>query len=253
MRTHVVNIFCTLCQAIRQGQNRMRPRSATDKEHFAEDWFRARLQTLGIPFQQQGRNRYPDFWVGPAGQEEGYELKALAIKSKNGQETAARKDLDFNSTIPSGQKEGKPVFLVFFLYQKADDGQTRQIHTLSVAHADLLNADPQLADEHLNFSLEPFGSFGDGRIRNRKMYIFPHPLTLNPGGLGRQRLLVPETWQLNDERLRKVDQLQRTLAPQIITSYTISLSGAQKGKAQCQLASRAQAGEKMIFDIFEMR
>ncbi len=32
-------------------------------------------------------------------------------------------------------------------------------------------------DRHRNISRGGFGSYGDGRIRERKMYIFPNPLT----------------------------------------------------------------------------
>ncbi len=104
------NLFLEMVSAVRRGVP-MIPRSANDKEYFAQDWFIDRLKSLGLPFKQQGRNSYPDFWVGE-GEREGFEIKSLAFASGR----PARKDLDFNSTIPSGLKQGHPVFLVFFLY-----------------------------------------------------------------------------------------------------------------------------------------
>ena len=60
MRTHAVEIFCQMCEACRQDV-RMNPRSPNDKEYFAQDWFIDRLEALGLPYVQQGRNSYPDF------------------------------------------------------------------------------------------------------------------------------------------------------------------------------------------------
>ncbi len=110
MQTHAVDIFCEMADACRQGK-RMRPRSANDKEYFAQDWFIDRLKALKVKFVQQGRNSHPDFWVGPEGDREGFEIKSLAFAKGK----PARKDIDFKSTIPSGRKQGSNIFLVFFL------------------------------------------------------------------------------------------------------------------------------------------
>jgi hypothetical protein len=69
---------------------------------------------LAVPCAQ-GRNSYPDFWVGDDDQTtpiEGYEIKSLAFAKGK----PARRDYDSNSTIPAGRKDGRDVFLVFFLY-----------------------------------------------------------------------------------------------------------------------------------------
>jgi hypothetical protein len=244
METRAIDIFCEICEAIRRGKA-MKPRSADDKEYFAQDWFIDRLQSLAVPFQQQGRNSYPDFWVGRDQDIEGFEIKSLAFTKGK----PARKDIDFNSTIPSGQKEGRNVYLVFFLYTGAGK-QDRTVHSVSVAHGDLINADHQLADEHLNVAVHLFGSFADGFIRNRKMYVFPHPITIDPDGLGRQRLIVPSDWRLKDDRLRKVKVLDRRIADQTIDRYTIRLRG--KGEAEVQSVPAADAGKVLGFDVFEL-
>jgi len=222
----------------------MMPRSAKDKEYFAQDWFIDRLEALRVEFVQQGRNSYPDFWVGAEGDREGFEIKSLAFAKGK----PARKTVDFNSTIPSGRKQGSNIFLVFFLYTGGGP-EDRPVHSISVAHGDLLNADHALADEHLNVAVHGFGSFGDGSIRNRKMYVFPHPITIDPDGLGRHRLIVPKEWALHDKRLRTVATIERTIVPQTVDSYRIRLRG--RGEAEVTSMSAPAAGKVLRFDVFE--
>ena len=97
--SYAPQVFMALAHARSDGVP-MVPRSPGDKEYFAQDWFAERLEELGVPFEAQGRNSYPDFLVGDGADQEGFEIKSLAFR--NGK--PARKDLDFNSTIPSGMK-----------------------------------------------------------------------------------------------------------------------------------------------------
>lgn len=244
MTTHAADIFCEMCEACKQGV-RMQPRSANDKEYFAQDWFIDRLKALELPYIQQGRNSYPDFWVGKNDNREGYEIKSLAFTRGK----PARKDIDFNSTIPSGCKQGSTVFLVFFLYtgRGADE---RPVHSISLAHGDLINADHELADEHLNVSVHEFGSFADGFIRNRKMYVFPHPISLDNDGLGKNRLIVPSTWDVSDSRITKVQTIDRTVARETVDRYTIRLRG--RGQAEVVKVPAENAGKRYQFDVFEL-
>jgi hypothetical protein len=223
----------------------MNPRSANDKEYFAQDWFIERLEALNLPCVQQGRNSYPDFWVGQEDDREGYEIKSLAFTRGR----PARRDIDFNSTIPSGMKEGRNVFLAFFLYTGTGN-ERRPIHSLSLAHADLINSDHALADEHLNVAIREFGSFADGFIRNRKMYVFPHPINLDQDGLGQKRLIIPADWNLSDSRLRKLKTIDRVVAPQTVDRYTIRLRG--RGEAEVASTPSENAGKVLQFDVFEM-
>lgn len=224
----------------------MTPRSASDKEYFAQDWFQARLDELGLPFTQQGRNSYPDYWVGPEDAREGYEVKSLSFDRGR----PARKDIDFNSTIPSGRKQGRDVFLVFFLYT-GRGLNPRPVHTISVAHADAINCDHDLADEHLNVAIKDFGSFADGYIRNRKMYVFPHPVAIDPSGLGRYRLIVPEAWDDVDDRLVRVNTIIRTVAREAVESFTIRLRG--RGQAEIKKAPEPNAGAETRFTVYEIK
>jgi hypothetical protein len=80
--THSVEIFLAAHQAIAAGVH-MIPRSANDKAYFPQDWFADRVGSLGLPLYPQGRNSYPDFWIGEDSQPpcEGYEIKALAFSN----------------------------------------------------------------------------------------------------------------------------------------------------------------------------
>src|SRR5579871_82057 len=127
--TLAVEIFVEAVQACRNAVA-MTPRSANDKEYFAQDWFEQRLQALALPYVQQGRNSYPDFIVNGAGASEGYELKSLAFA--NGR--PARSDIDFNSTIPSGLRNNLHIFLVFLLYTQTGN-HPRPVQSLCIAHA----------------------------------------------------------------------------------------------------------------------
>ena len=244
METHAVDIFCRMCEACRQDVL-MQPRSANDKEYFAQDWFMERLKSLGLPYVQQGRNSYPDFWVGEGEEREGYEIKSLAFARGK----PARKDIDFNSTIPSGCKEGSTVFIVFFLYT-GRGRENRPVHSISLAHGDLINADHELADEHLNVAVHGFGSFADGFIRNRKMYVFPHPIAIDDDGLGKNRLIVPSGWRLSDSRITKVKSIDRVMAPETVDRYTIRLRG--RGQAEVVSVPADEAGKLYRFDVFKM-
>jgi hypothetical protein len=242
--TNAVEIFLNMAEAVEAGLV-MTPRSENDKEFFAQDWFEQRLLQLGFArspqqparrartggqpagaalppkhYAIQGRNSYPDFLVTDAALSEGFEIKSLAFTNNR----PARSDIDFNSTIPSGRKGGREVFLAFSLY--AESGiNPRSVHSISLAHGDLINSDHGLSDEHLNVGIARFGSYGDGAIRNRRMYRFPHPISIDPGGLGKVQFIVPQEWQIQDPRLRHVKTLSRTVAADSVDSYTIRLRG----------------------------
>ena len=243
--THSIDIFIAAVAAV-SGGIAMTPRSTNDKEYFPQDWFADRVSGLGLPFQAQGRNSYPDFWVGNEETTpiEGYEIKSLAFAKGK----PARRDYDSNSTIPAGRKDGRDVFLVFFLYT-GSGANLRPVHSLCIAHADLINMDHETAAAHVNEGIDGFGSYGDGFIRDRKMYRFPHPYTINPGGLGRCRLIVPSEWAVSDPRLRPCGHIGRTIAASALQSYTVHLDG--QTPATKQHAHRSDAGEQRNFDVFE--
>ncbi|MBM4429990.1 MAG: hypothetical protein FJ026_06510 [Chloroflexi bacterium] len=67
------------------------------------------------------------------------------------------------------------LFYALGLYGEIED-ESRVLSFLLV-DGNYVNRDYRLHEEHLNVSRGGFGSYGDGRIRERKMYIFPNPLT----------------------------------------------------------------------------
>lgn len=228
-----------------QGDVAMLPRSAGDKEFFPQDWFIDRLRSLGLAegagYQQGGRNSYPDFWV----QSEGFEIKSLSFSRGR----PARSDYDSNSTVPSGTKDGKPVFLVFFLYT-GSGADPRPVHSLVIAHTDLINADHAIAGEHVNAGISGFGSYADGHIRNRKMYRFPHPYSIEPSCLGRCRLITPASWSISDSRLRRVGTIDRTVADVQVRAYRIDLQ--DQANPAVMSTPYANAGIKNTFDVWEV-
>jgi hypothetical protein len=246
--THCIDIFLAASRAVAGGVS-MRPRSENDKEYFPQDWFLDRLREVGVPFEQQGRNAYPDFWVGKeeeAPPVEGYEVKSLSFAGGR----PARKDYDSNSSLPSGKKAGRDVFLVFFLYTGSGN-DPRPVHSLAVAHMDLVNSDHAVADAHMNIGVGDFGSYADGFIRNRKMYRFPHPFELYPQGLGRCCLLVPAAWTATKPELRRIGQLERRIAEESVVGYTIDLH--RQGAPQVRKKKNPDGGRVQLFDVFEGR
>ncbi len=243
--THSIEILLAASQAVRQRVD-MVPQSGGDKEFFAQNWFIERLESLSLPYHQQGRNSYPDFWVGDDQREpiEGFEVKSLAFARGK----PARKDFDSNSTIPSGRKQNRDVFLVFFLYT-GKGRELRAVHSLNIAHTDVINADHALAESHANEAIHGFGSYGDGFIRNRKMYVFPHLFSIDPEAIGRCRLVVPAEWSLRHDALTRVGTIERPMASELIRGYTLDLH--QQGRAEVRTEPASGAGIVKEFDVFE--
>lgn len=240
-----VKVFLEMVDAARSGID-MQPRSANDKEYFAQDWFAARLTSLRVPFKQQGRNSYPDYLVGHPTNVQGFEIKSLQFQTKT--KKPARSDIDFNSTIPSGYKDRREQFVVFFLYT-GGGRNPRPVHSISLAHGDFINSDHEVADDHLNVAVRQFGSYADGFIRNRKMYVFPHPVTLDPNGIGRFRLILPTSWGVTHPRLAKKDTIERHFSQQRVDGYSITLRGKQQ--ADVTTTPNPSAGQVIRFDVFE--
>lgn len=76
----------------------------SDKEFHFQNWFSRRLNSLGIHYDQPGRNTYPDFRL--VGHAEGYEVKGLAYPGREA-------DYDCNSQVPCGEHNGRRVYYAF--------------------------------------------------------------------------------------------------------------------------------------------
>ena len=135
---------------------------------------------------------HPDMVLEREGIQLGVECKSLAASARfieTGSGVPCRTTIDFNSTVPCGQEhykgkfqryaslKGQPLrtFYALALYGEVSD-ESRVISLLLV-DGNYINRDYKLHREHRNISRGGFGSYGDGRIRERKMYIFPNPLT----------------------------------------------------------------------------
>lgn len=100
-----------------------------------------------------------------------------------------RTTIDFNSTVPCGLEnfkgkfvtfhhlKGKPLRLFYACALYGEIGRENHIISLLMVDGNYLNRDYQLHLEHRNISRPGFGSYGDGQIRERKMYLFPNPMT----------------------------------------------------------------------------
>ncbi len=117
------------------------------------------------------------------------------------------------------------------------------------AHTDVINADHALAESHANEAIHGFGSYGDGFIRNRKMYVFPHLFSIDSDAIGRCRLVVPTEWRVRHDSLTRVDTIARTVAAERISGYSIDLR--RQGQAEVKIARESGAGTTRSFDVFE--
>jgi hypothetical protein len=135
---------------------------------------------------------HPDFVLEHKGFHLGVECKSLAASPRfveSGAGVPCRTTLDFNSTVPCGQESyrgkferyaalrGQPIttFYALGLYGQVEDEDC--MLSFLLVDGNYINRDYTLHRQHRNTSQGGFGSYGDGRIRERKMYIFPNPLT----------------------------------------------------------------------------
>ena len=130
-------------------------------------------------------------------------LEASAQFVETGSGVPCRTTIDFNSTVPCGRENYKgkferyiplkgqplPMFYALGLYGEVED-ENRVVSFLLV-DGNYINRDYPLHQQHRNISRGGFGSYGDGKIRERKMYIFPNPLT-DPDLVGSIALVVEQ-------------------------------------------------------------
>ena len=195
--THSVEIFLAAHEAIAAGVAHD-PAERQRQGYFPQDWFADRIGSLGLPLHPQGRNSYPDFWVGDDARPPGRGLRDQVACLQ--QRQAGAEGLRLQQHHPVRAQGWPRLFLVFFLYT-GSGANPRPVHSLCIAHGDLINADHDVAAAHVNEGIEGFGSYGDGFIRDRKMYRFPQPFTLDPAGIGRCRLILPAEWAVSDSAL----------------------------------------------------
>ncbi|MEB3830164.1 hypothetical protein [Phormidium sp. CCY1219] len=209
-----VDIFLACHNAIAQKVLIQRV-SRKDKEFHFQNWFEERLKEATIDYEQQGRNSYPDFTLVETA--EGYEVKGLGFPGREA-------DYDCNSQVPIGYHNGRVIYYVFGSYSSAATENEYPVIDLVICHGDFLNADREYV--HKNKSFTGFGSYGDLKIRDRKMYIAPTPYGLVRGADRQITLILPEYYG-RDSRLEVVGQLTRVEADRLVIGYSFDLTTNQ--------------------------
>jgi hypothetical protein len=197
--------------AARDGNMFIRRESRQDKEFHFQNWVQARLGELGVPFDQGGRNSYPDFRIVQA--TEGYEVKGLAYPGRD-------MSFDSNSQVPTGYHNGRSIYYVFGRYPKEPDGNEYPVTDLVLCHGDFLNADHEYV--HKNKSVRGFGSYGDILIRDRKMYVVPTPFAIARNLAHFFTLVMPAPDEPGAD-FEMIGELVRTETANLVVAYRFDL------------------------------
>ena len=217
------DVFRACVEAVQAGEL-IESVSASDKEFHFQNWFGARLASLGGHFEAGSRNSYPDFVL--VEHPEGYEVKGLSWPGR-------QRSYDANSQLPTGLHNGRTIFYVFGRYpaEPASSAGTEgsreyPLVDLVLCHGDFLNADHEYV--HRNKSFRGFGTYGDILVRDRKMYVAPTPFALTRGTTGMMTLIVPEGTQA-PEGFREVGRLLRRETAELVAGYTFDLRSNDLG------------------------
>lgn len=233
---HAAEIFKTSVVAIRDGILIERE-GASDKEFHFQNWFRGRLEGMGINFDTPGRNTYPDFRLVHAA--EGYELKGLAYPGRDA-------SYDSNSQLPCGEHNGRQVYYVFGRYPKKPDGNRYPVLDLVLCHGSFLNADNSY--EHKNKSFRGFGSYGDILVRDRKMYVAPTPYALADGTAHQRTLIVPAS-EKPGSGFVEVGTLTRREVDNVVIAYEFDL---RTNELRTTTAPNPNAGREHVFIAYRL-
>jgi len=229
-------IFKVCVQAIQRGELIERE-GRSDKEFHFQNWFKRRIEALGLNFDSPGRNSYPDFRLVRFS--EGFELKGLAYPGREA-------DYDCNSQVPCGEHNGRQVYYVFGRYPMNPDGNRYPVLDLVLCHGSLLNADNTYV--HKNKSFRGFGSYGDILVRDRKMYVAPTPFALAKGTSHRRTLIVPEGHAV-DADLVHVGAFTRREVDHVVVAYNFDLRTNQLETTQ---VANPNAGREHVFNAYRV-
>ncbi len=210
MHSTVTEMFRRIIAA-RDGNVFIRRESRNDKEFHFQNWVKDRLTELGVPFDQGGRNSYPDFTIVPNA--EGYEVKGLAYPGRE-------LNFDSNSQVPTGFHNGRAIYYVFGRYPSDPDGNEYPATDLVLCHGDFLNADHDYV--HKNKGVRGFGCYGDILIRDRKMYVVPTPFALANNLAHFFTLVTPDDFVPGDD-FEMVGELVRLEAATLVVAYRFDL------------------------------
>lgn len=209
-----------------------------DKEFHFQNWFKTRLDLMGLNYDSPGRNSYPDFRMVQF--TEGYELKGLAYPGREA-------DYDCNSQVPCGEHNGRQVHYVFGRYPSLPDGNSYPVLDFVLCHGSFLNADN--AYIHKNKSFRGFGSYGDILVRDRKMYVAPTPFALAEGTAHRRTLILPASFSVEDG-LIEVGTLVRREVESVVVAYSFDL---RTNELETTLVPNPNAGREHTFKAYRVQ
>ena len=232
----VATVFLECVGAIQRGELIEREDEG-DKEFHFQNWFKRRLECVGLHFESPGRNAYPDFHLDRF--REGFEVKGLAYPGRV-------PTYDSNSQVPRGEHNGRQIYYVFGRYPKEPDGKRYPVLDLVVCHGGFLNADKTYV--HKNKSFPDFGSYGDILVRDRKMYVAPTPFELAEGTAYRRTLILPDGHAV-PAGLIEVGKLTRREANQVVVTYGFDLRTNQITTTR---ARNPQAGREHVFRAYRV-
>lgn len=230
------SLFKECVQAISRGELIERE-GRSDKEFHFQNWFKRRLEVVGLNFDSPGRNTYPDFRLVHFA--EGFELKGLGYPGREA-------DYDCNSQVPRGEHNGRQVYYVFGRYPVNPDGNRYPVLDLVLCHGSFLNADNTYV--HKNKSFRGFGSYGDILVRDRKMYVAPTPFALAEGTAHRRTLILPVGHAV-DADLVEVGTLMRREVDEVVVAYSFDLRTNQIATTNVRNPS---AGREHVFKAYRV-
>ncbi len=130
LSTEVSSMLITCYEAIHEGVLIERE-SRQDKEFPFQNWFKSRLESQGVDFDEPGGNTYPDFRL--VHHPLGYEIKGLGFPGRVN-------DYDCNSQIPHGVYRGRNIIYVFGRYPSQPSSNRYSVHDLVLCHGMLYYA-----------------------------------------------------------------------------------------------------------------
>lgn len=227
--SQAVELFKQLAADVRARTPTVRD-GTQDKEFHFQRWVGFALERLncGAP---NTRNRYPDFVLDKSG--EGFEVKGLEVNPDPAPPDRRPKRIatfDANSCPPSGLHVSPSglhvdlsIWYVFGRYYSPDDAKVighRGVLDLVLCHGSFLDA--RVDYEHHNTSFGGFGSYGDLRVRDRKMYIAPTPYALLEGTIGACTLVTPADYP-NPDGLVVVGEFGRREVAKRVAKYSFDM------------------------------
>lgn len=183
-----------------------------DKEFPLQNWVQRRIQTAGLSFDPPGRLKYPDFLL--TGHACGFEVKGLSVPGR-------WVDFDCNSQLPLAEHGGRKVFYIFGRYPKVAEGNEYPVHDLVLCAASFLNTETYNANK--NQSFQGAGSYGDIKVRDRRMYVCKTPFSLASGTMDEITLILEGRPANMPGILVPVGELERKEAEHLVSGYGFDL------------------------------